>query len=54
MSCWDYMIDPPDDYFDDDYVDGDEEDLYDDHIDIEEAIGDYRSDEYERIINQRY
>lgn len=59
---WDYCLDEPEDdlgEFDEDYVDGDEEDLYDEHIDIEELVGDslwgdYRSDEYERIVNGNY
>ncbi|QNR53929.1 hypothetical protein phiK7A1_141 [Pseudomonas phage phiK7A1] len=50
---WDYMLDEPED-FDEDYVDGDEDCDYDDHLDIEDAVGDYRSDEYERTINQNY
>lgn len=50
---WDYMLDEPED-FDEDYVDGDEDDVYDSQIEIEDLVGDYRSDEYERIINQNY
>lgn len=52
----DYMLDPPDEEFydfEEDYVDGDEDYDYDDYL-TEQDIGDYRSDEYERTINQNY
>lgn len=50
----DWLLEEPFEDFDDDYVDDGLDDEYDGPIDIEELVGDYRSDEYERIINQRY
>lgn len=50
----DWMLDEPFEDFDDDYVDDGLDPEYDDPIDIELEYGDFRSDEYERIINQKY
>ena len=49
-----WMDDEPFEDFDDDYVDDGLDDEYDGPIDIEMPYGDWGSDEYERIINQRY